>query len=134
MDIYTKTLERIYNEALNRFTESDSTFLQPVHFSPEDKEALAYITDNIDSSKAVYTVIIASIVYKMHHPQQDVRYHQANLPGGYSGRSFDTRYITPFLKSKKIPHMAESGWLTRSLEQNYPYDKNYTDITWNNEA
>lgn len=68
---------------------------------------------------------MTSLVYKIHHPEQDIRYHQSNLDSGYSGRTFDTKYITPFLKSKKIPHMAESGWLTRSLEQNYPYDKNY---------
>ena len=125
MDRYNQLLERVYNEALNRFTEADSTFLQPLHFTDEDSAALTYITDNVDNSKAVYTVIIASLVYKMVHPEQDVRYHQASLPNGYSGRSFDTRYITPFLKSKKIPHMAESGWLTRSLEQNYPYDRSY---------
>lgn len=42
---------------------------------------------------------------------------------GYSGRSFDTKYITPFMKFKfpKIA-MRESGWLTRSLEQLEPYD------------
>ncbi len=37
----------------------------------------------------------------------------------------DTHYVTPFLKSVGFPSMAESGWLTRSLEQSMPYDYNY---------
>ena len=48
------------------------------------------------------------------------------MEGGYSGRSFDTKYITPFLKRKRFAAaMKESGWLTRSLEQNLPYDLDY---------
>lgn len=45
--------------------------------------------------------------------------------GGFSGRSNDTKYITPTLKALKLTSMSESGWLTRSLEQPYPYDFNY---------
>jgi DNA (cytosine-5)-methyltransferase 1 len=48
------------------------------------------------------------------------------MANGYSGRSFDTVNITPFLKGKNFPAMAESGWLTRSLEHNQPYDKKYS--------
>ena len=47
------------------------------------------------------------------------------MKNGFSGRSIDTKYITPTLKEIRLPSMAESGWLTRSLEQPYPYDKNY---------
>ncbi len=72
------------------------------------------------------TVFITCIVYKIFHPYQDIRKHQDGIDGGYSGRTFDTKNITPFLKQHKFPAMAESGWLTRSLEQKVPYDKNYT--------
>jgi DNA (cytosine-5)-methyltransferase 1 len=78
-----------------------------------------------ESAKGVLTVVLTSIVYKHFNNQQDIRLHQANMENGYSGRSFDTANITPFLKRKNFPAMAESGWLTRSLEQNRPYDKNY---------
>lgn len=48
------------------------------------------------------------------------------MKNGYSGRSFDTKYITPFLKMKNFKAaMRESGWLTRSLEQPEPYDLKY---------
>jgi DNA (cytosine-5)-methyltransferase 1 len=47
------------------------------------------------------------------------------MKNGFSGRSIDTKYITPTLKELGLPSMAESGWLTRSLEQPYPYDMSY---------
>lgn len=92
----------------------------------EVKEALNQILTQPEDSKAVLTVVVTSIVYKIFHPEQDVRNHQSGIPGGYSGRTFDKKHITPFLKSVRFPAMAESGWLTRSLEQKVPYDFNYT--------
>lgn len=84
------------------------------------------IVDNEENLKGVYTVLITSLVYKCINSTQDIRLHQANMKNGYSGRSFDTKYITPFLKQKKfLGAMKESGWLTRSLEQNLPYDLNF---------
>lgn len=84
------------------------------------------ILSKSESSKGVITVILTSLVYKILNPEQDIRNHQTSIPNGYSGRTFDSKYITPFLKSVKFPSMAESGWLTRSLEQKTPYDQNYS--------
>lgn len=79
-----------------------------------------------EQAKGVLTVVITSVVYKALNPTQDVRNHQTSIANGYSGRTFDSQYITPFMKDKRFPAMAESGWLTRSLEQKVPYDFNYT--------
>ncbi len=91
---------------------------------------LARILDTIiaesEGNKGVYTVVLTSVVYKILNPEQDIRKHQSSIPGGYSGRTFDSKYITPFLKKCGFPAMAESGWLTRSLEQKVAYDWNYT--------
>lgn len=84
------------------------------------------VLERSEASKGVLTVVCTSLVYKLLHPEQDIRLHQSSIVGGYSGRTFDSQYITPYLKSKKFPSMAESGWLTRSLEQKVPYDYNYT--------
>ncbi len=91
-----------------------------------EKKLLDTILQYSEQAKGILTVCITSIVYKALHPDQDIRNHQNSIEGGYSGRTFDTRFITPFLKSAHFPAMAESGWLTRSLEQKVPYDKNYT--------
>lgn len=84
---------------------------------------LKIIVEYAETQKAVLGVTLTSIVHKIYKPSQDIRKHQENMEGGYSGRTFDTKYITPFLKSK-FPHfaMAESAWLTRSLEQPHPYN------------
>lgn len=86
---------------------------------------VAEIAKKCFARKAVHTVLITLLVHKILHPSQDIRYHQAEMVGGFSGRSIDTKYITPTLTELGLPAMAESGWLTRSLEQPYPYTFDY---------
>lgn len=81
--------------------------------------------EKIASQKGVFTVLVTLLTHKTLHPEQDIRYHQSNLKNGFSGRTVDTKYITPTLKELQLPSMSESGWLTRSLEQPYPYTLNY---------
>lgn len=94
-----------------------------------DSKTLNYIDTigiNIEKQKGVFTVLITLITHKILFPEQDIRYHQANLNNGlFSGRSIDTNYITPTLKELGLTSMAESGWLTRSLEQPYPFLLDY---------
>jgi DNA (cytosine-5)-methyltransferase 1 len=119
----TELLEEIYSESM-RIVGSDNQIKTDLDDSI--KEHLAIILDKSESAKAVITVIITSALYKFLHPEQDIRNHQTSIPQGYSGRTFDSKYITPFLKSVQFPSMAESGWLTRSLEQKVPYDTSYS--------
>ena len=86
---------------------------------------LRNITDNIDRNKGVYTVLVTLLVHKLLEPKQDIRYFQDKMKNGFSARTMDTKYITPTLKELGLISMAESGWLTRSLEQPYPYTKDY---------
>ena len=113
-------LETIYSEA-NILNSTEEIGL------PSDSlDNVKEIYEHEETFKSVYTVLFTSLTYKCLHPEQDIRYHQSNMKNGYSGRTFDTRYITPFLKSKQfLGAMKESGWLTRSLEQNLPYDLDY---------
>lgn len=119
----TEYLEKIYSESMQIVGSDDKIK------SDLDKNIalhLSEILNRAESAKAVITVILTSAVYKILNPNQDIRNHQTSIPNGYSGRTFDSKYITPFLKSVKFPAMAESGWLTRSLEQKVPYDSNYS--------
>lgn len=99
---------------------------KPSSINEDVENSINIVVDLGEKQKGVLTVIITGLVYKYYHPEQDVRQHQSTLPNGYSGRTFDTKYITPFLRDNNFPHMAESGWLTRSLEQKLPYDMGYT--------
>jgi DNA (cytosine-5)-methyltransferase 1 len=104
---------------------NDSYEIDEVNFSNYIRNNLDYIIGRISKNKGVYTVLITLAFYKTLYPEQDIRQHKIELPNGFSGRSFDTKYITPTLMELGLPSMKESGWLTRSLEQAYPYDKNF---------
>lgn len=120
MDVENRYLEEKYAEAekINEF--------EGINLSSKQIKMVKTIVDKEETFKGVFTVLLTSLVYKSLHPEQDVRRHQANMKNGYSGRTFDTKYITPFMKQKKfLGAMKESGWLTRSLEQNIPYELDY---------
>lgn len=91
----------------------------------ELKNNIEIIAKKSISQKGVYTVLITLAVHKMLFPKQDIRYHQEKMKNGFSGRTIDTKFITPTLKSLNLPSMSESGWLTRSLEQPFPYTLDY---------
>lgn len=119
MDII-KFLEEIYN--LAKRDDADSFY----NLDENIVSAIKSIVDNEETNKGVFTCVISSLTYKTLHPEQDVRFHKIDLPNGYSGRSFDTKYVTPFLKTHNFAGaMKESGWLTRSIEQDAPFDKNF---------
>lgn len=116
-------LKEQYNEAMSAVGSNETITSE---LSETEQALLNTILHYSESARGVLTVFITSVVYKILHPGQDIRNHQDSIPNGYSGRTFDSKNITPFLKQCKFPAMAESGWLTRSLEQKVPYDKNYT--------
>lgn len=83
------------------------------------------VAEKSSTQKGVFTVLVTLLTHKVLFPKQDVRKHQEHMEGGFSGRMIDTKFITPTLKELGLPSMAESGWLTRSLEQPYPYTLDY---------
>jgi DNA (cytosine-5)-methyltransferase 1 len=89
------------------------------------KDELNVIKGIIEKQRGLYVVLITLGIHKIIDSKQDIRIHQVTLPGGFSGRGLDTKFITPTLTELKLPSMGESGWLTRTFEQPYPYDKNY---------
>lgn len=119
----TELLEKAYAEAMNKLGSGDMIISD---LNNDISNPLQEILERSESAKAVLTVVLTSLVYKIQNPQQDIRNHQTSIEKGYSGRTFDFKYITPFLKSVRFPAMKESGWLTRSLEQKVPYDTNYS--------
>lgn len=104
---------------------SNSFTIEDINLPSSIKPYVDYICNSIEKQRGVYTVLLTLGIHKLLHPSQDIRLHQDNMTNGFSGRSVDTKYITPTLKELKLPSMSESGWLTRSLEQPYPYDLSY---------
>lgn len=119
----TQFLESLYSSMMVLIGSDESI---KSDLDSQISQQLDVILTYSESAKGVLTVVLTSLVYKGFNPTQDIRLHQSSIQGGYSGRTFDSKYITPFLKWAKFPAMAESGWLTRSLEQKQPYAKGYT--------
>ena len=115
MDKVHSILEAAYQQA---DSQRDANF----GLSTSQKRWVDTVVEKAESYKAVLAVLITSLTKKIETPDQDVRYHKTDLPKGYSGRGYDTQYITPFLRDKfQRLAMKESGWLTRSLEQPHAF-------------
>ena len=76
--------------------------------SPTKREWVKVVVAGAESQKAVLTVLVTSLVKKIEMPSQDIRYHKVELPNGYSGRSFDTEYVTS-VYSREILKTGDEG-------------------------
>lgn len=118
---HTEVLQDVYQMAINNVTNNNF-----VYDLPNDVvNKISALVENSEKNKGVITVLVTLFAHKIVDPNQDIRYHQAKLENGFAGRVIDKAEITPFLKSVSFPAMAESGWLTRSLEQSHPYTLDY---------
>jgi DNA (cytosine-5)-methyltransferase 1 len=117
-------LSQIYFEAL-RVLEGRRFDALTNSFSSEQTRWLATFSNDPEKHKGVLTALITSLLKKVVAPAQDVRLHQEAMTGGYSRRSFDSKFVTPFLREQGFPNMRESGWSNRSLELAFAYNKNY---------
>ena len=120
---HTEVIGRIYEDALIKANDTD--------FVPDGLDndligSIDAIALRSESNKGIVTVLTTLLTHKVVEPTQDIRYHQAGMNGGFAGRSIDQSYVTPFMKKVSFPAMAESGWLTRSLEQPTPYTQDYS--------
>ncbi|MCM1518565.1 MAG: hypothetical protein NC117_07990 [Pseudoflavonifractor sp.] len=93
--------------------------------SDEDKALAIEVVNEAEQNKGLLAVLLTLFCQKVYDPAQDIRNHQANIADGFAARTIDAKYITPFLKSKDFPAMAESGWLTRAFEHPEPYTLDY---------
>lgn len=121
----TTILQECYEQVQQSFSNTNFEASLLAELTPKEVQSIKVLSEYQEKRVGVLTVTITSLLKKTLEPSQDVRQHQESLPSGYSGRTLDTAYVTPFLRKVGFPHMAESGWLTRSLEQNHAYDLQY---------
>lgn len=114
-------LDKIYERALKETSKADYATDLPGKTITQIETIVA----RSEANKGIVTVLVTLLTHKIVDEKQDIRYHQAQLENGFSGRNIDKAVITPFMKSVSFPAMAESGWLTRSLEQAHPYTLDY---------
>ncbi len=117
--MYKELLLSIYKEA---FENKDYI----TNLNKETLKNIKMISNKCFNQKGVFTVLVTLSIYKIKHPEQDIRLHRTEFENGFSGRSFDTKYITPTLKEIGLPSMSSSGWLTRTLERSEAFTLNYS--------
>ena len=120
-------LEEAYQKALTEFEKDRGrAFIDAL--PDHAKSWIIAIGTNPEKHKAAVSVLTTLLTKKIETPGQDIRYHRTDLPKGFSGRSYDTRYITPFIKDRFGTKFAmkESGWLTRAFEKPEAYKLDYT--------
>lgn len=114
-------IEYLYKYAETKVAQGD--FSTPL--STEIKDYVAEVVREAEQNKGMLAVLMTLFCHKVFDPKQDIRNHQANIPNGFGARTIDSKFITPFLKAKDFPAMAESGWLTRAFEHPEPYSLDY---------
>jgi len=142
-DNHTRVLEQAYKKAIEivdkngiaRFG-SRSTLTRRIRVAGRRRrvslsqktiaQAIRTIVDNIPSCKYLFSILITCLLEKIVNPSRDIRIAQKNLPGGYSNRSIDQKYVTPFLKSNGLTACAASGAESgRNFERPLPYNLDY---------
>lgn len=122
---HTQVLQQVYDDALQKVAKADFDFEE---LDSKVKKYAREIALRSEVNKGVLSVTVTLLTCKIVDPAQDIRYHYKRMESGFSARSVDTKYITPFMKSVSFPYMAESGWKTQTLAIDMPYDLNYPGV------
>ena len=83
-----------------------------------------FMVSKIGSNKSLVSALVTSFLKKIINPQQDIRLHRTDFVNGYSARSLDTAYTSPFFK-RHFPKYAnkESSFLTLATRERIKWTK-----------
>lgn len=125
-------LESGWLEDIYRNLPKDMESLQ-INDNDQDKALLRAIVDSVTSEvgRAVAGITILQLTVKSIEPRLNIRLHKGGPKGfswekGFSMRSLDAQFITPFLRKYNLINLNKYGiFMTRSLAENYPYSQFY---------
>lgn len=112
-------LEKAFQDAM-KLIESRKIDTTPTYI----KHDVDMLIDKIDSNKSLVSALVTSLVKKILDSNQDIRLHRTDFEGGYSARSLDTHFTSPFFKDH-FPKYAnkESSFLTLATRERIPWTK-----------
>lgn len=64
---------------------------------------------------------ITLAIYKILHPEQDIRSHKVEYENVFSARGVDHNVTVPFLIQKGLPYNVDTHWLSQTLSYSQPY-------------
>jgi len=114
-----QVLETAYNEAKKLLHEKRLDIFDDVV-----KIDIDFLVTKIEKNKSIVSALITSLVKKILNPTQDIRLHRTDFENGYSARSLDTKFTTPFFK-RYFPKYAnkESSFLTLATRERIKWTK-----------
>lgn len=112
-------LDKAFQDAM-KLIESKKINTTPTYI----KHDVDMLIDKIGSNKSLVSALATSLVKKILDSNQDIRLHRADFEGGYSARSLDTHFTSPFFKDH-FPKYAnkESSFLTLATRERIPWTK-----------
>lgn len=112
-------LETAYCEAQKLLNENESSI-----FNEIIRNDINFLIAKIEQNKSIISALVTNLVKKILEPTQDIRLHRTDFKNGYSARSLDTKFITPFFK-KYFPKYAnkESSFLTLTTREKIKWNK-----------
>ena len=103
MDKHTEILNSAYEKALDLSQKNE---YEALSIDIKVKEQIKLIVSRAEDNKGIIAVLTTLLSHKLVHPAQDIRNHQAQIANGFSGRSIDKDFITPWIKEHSFPAMA----------------------------
>lgn len=102
----SKRLELVLAKAAKKVTRRDTV-------QPEDVERVEFICRYTDN-RAPVRLLLACLLAKLDNPNVDPRnpYTEIGTADCFSGRSYDERYITPFIQKHRLPCNSTTAFLT----------------------
>jgi len=93
-------------------------------FSEIIREDVDLLIEKIEQNKSIVSALVTSLVKKIIEPKQDIRLHRTDFENGYSARSLDTKFTSPFFKNH-FPKYAnkESSFLTLATRERIKWTK-----------
>jgi len=115
------------NEILEKaFENAENIFKGKIknNISKDITDKVDLMISKISNNKSIVSALVTSFVKKIIDSQQDIRLHRTDFKGGYSARSLDTKYTSPFFK-RHFPKYAnkESAFLTLTTREKIKWTK-----------
>ena len=105
-----RTPERILDDAFQRASVDLNVSLID---NAEILERLKYVAGNL-KNRAGVRLVLSCLLAKIHRPELDVRkpYTEIGEPDSFSGRTYDERYLSPFIARHELPCNSTTAFLT----------------------
>jgi hypothetical protein len=103
----------ILNVALQR---ANDNLEQSLILDRQSIDRINYVARNL-KNRAGVRLLMACLLAKIHRPQVDIRkpYTEIGDTDSFSGRTYDERYITPFINQHNLPCNSTTAFLTPAL-------------------